>query len=100
MTSSEGPIERRLHEKIVAEFSPEKYSIVNDSPAHAGHAGAQQAAKGESHFSISIVSESFVGMSRLERNRAVHRLLAEELLGQLHALSLTLQSPDEVEKDA
>ncbi len=94
-----GPIERILREKIVTGFSPSRYSIVNDSPAHAGHAGAVAAAKGESHFSINIVSSKFSGMPRLQRNRLVHHLLADELRDHVHALTLTLQSPDEFAGD-
>lgn len=94
-----GPIERILRDKIVTGFSPSRYSIVNDSPAHAGHAGAASGAKGESHFSISIVSSRFSGMTRLQRNRLVHELLAAELREHVHALTLTLQSPEEDTRD-
>ena len=94
-----GPIERILRAKIVSSFSPTSYSIVNDSPAHAGHAGAAAGAKGESHFSLSIVSSKFSGMPRLQRNRLVHQLLAAELREHVHALTLSLQSPEEVARD-
>ncbi len=95
-TSDVGPIERRLRQKIEATFAPEECSIANDSPAHQGHAGAEDAAnKGESHFSIFIVSKHFEGRSRLERNRAVHHCLAEEMKG-IHALVLALKTPQEV----
>ncbi len=95
-TSDAGPVERRLRQKIEMAFAPEEYSIANDSPAHQGHAGAEDAAnRGESHFSMRIVSKHFEGCSRLERNRAVHRCLAEEIKG-IHALVLELKTPTEV----
>ncbi len=93
--SATGPVERRLRQKIEETFSPERCSIANDSPAHSGHAGAREAAnKGESHFSVNIVSQRFEGLSRLERNRAVHRCLAEEI-PTIHALVLDLKTPKE-----
>src|SRR5512144_1936186 len=60
---------------------------------HAGHAGARP--EGETHFRIEIVSASFQGLSRVERQRLVHRLLAAELAGRVHALSLATQTPEE-----
>ncbi len=94
--SDAGPVERQLRQKIETTFAPQECSIANDSPAHRGHAGAEEAVhKGESHFSIRIVSQNFEGLSRLERNRAVHRCLAEEMKG-IHALVLELKTAQEV----
>ena len=90
-----GPVERQLRQKIETTFAPEECSIDNDSPAHQGHAGADEAPnKGESHFSLRIVSQNFAGLSRLERNRAVHRCLAEDMKS-IHALTLDLKTPQE-----
>ena len=95
-TPEAGPVERRLRLKIETAFAPEECSIANDSPAHIGHAGAEEASsKGESHFSLRIVSQHFAGLSRVERNRAVHRCLAEEIKS-IHALTLDLKTPKEI----
>ena len=90
-----GPVEQQLRQKIEVAFAPQECSINNDSPAHSGHAGAENAVnKGESHFSLRIVSQHFTGLSRLERNRAVHHCLAEEMKS-IHALVLDLKTPTE-----
>jgi BolA protein len=41
------------------------------------------------------VSAAFDGLGRVERQRRVHAVLAEELKAQVHALSLKLATPGE-----
>jgi stress-induced morphogen len=84
----------RLETLVRAAFRPSRLSIEDDSARHAGHAGA--APGGETHFTIHMVSESFVGLSRISRSRAVHTVVGEEFQTGLHALVLILRSPDEI----
>ena len=58
-----------------------------------GHSGA--AAGGETHYNVLIVSAAFATMTRVQRSRAVHETVAHELGTGLHALSLTLRTPEE-----
>jgi BolA protein len=74
--------------KLTTAFAPARLDVVDDSARHAGHAGA--GAGGESHFNVLIVSDAFAGKSRVERQRLVYGVLAAELAGPVHALSLTL----------
>ena len=67
--------------------------VVDDSARHAGHAGAQPG--GETHYSVLVVAEAFRGMTRVARSRAVHAALAAEFSGGMHALALTLRTPEE-----
>ncbi|HTU52643.1 MAG TPA: BolA family protein [Acetobacteraceae bacterium] len=83
----------RIAAALCAAFAPGALEITDDSARHAGHAGAR--AEGETHFSVRLVSPLFRGRSRVERARAVHEALGAELRGGLHALSLTLQTPEE-----
>ena len=41
-----------------------------------------------SHFNLTLVSDSFAGMGRVQRQRAVNAVLAAELAGPVHALSI------------
>jgi BolA protein len=84
----------RIHATLVAGFNPTHIEIADESAQHAGHAGAT--AGGETHYRIVLVSEVFTGQSRLARYRAIHAALAAEFASGLHALSLTLQTPEEV----
>lgn len=83
----------RIQEKLSSELSPSHLTIVDESRKHAGHVGARPG--GETHFQVTIVSDRFSSMKRLERYRLVHQILASELEERVHALSLTLQSPEE-----
>ena len=88
-----GRVADRLRERLELGFSPERLDIVDDSHRHAGHAGSRP--EGESHFTITIVSPAFEGLSRVERQRRVYAILAEDLAGPVHALSLKALTPGE-----
>ncbi len=83
----------RLKQAIEAAFAPERLEIVDDSAEHAHHAGAREG--GQTHYSVLVVSARFAGQSRVERSRAVHAALEQEFGSGLHALSLTLRTPQE-----
>jgi BolA family transcriptional regulator, general stress-responsive regulator len=82
-----------IREKLTARFAPVRLEIEDESHRHAGHAGARP--EGETHFSIEIVSASFIGESRVARQRLVYQTLADELATQVHALALKTFSPSE-----
>lgn len=88
-----GPVAERIRRKLVEAFDPERIEVDDDSARHAGHAGARGG--GESHFNVTLVSASFAGLNRVERQRAIHAALAEELAGPVHALSLKALAPGE-----
>lgn len=85
-----------IKNKLSAAFAPSETQVIDDSARHAGHAGARPG--GETHFNVVVVATAFAGKSRLERQRLVHALLADELAGPVHALSLQLMTPDEAER--
>lgn len=82
-----------LERKITEALSPETLEIVDESHLHAGHAGARPG--GDSHFKVLIVSDAFDGKSRVDRQRLINGLLADEFAAGLHALSLTTLTPTE-----
>ena len=83
-----------IREKLSAAFAPRELIVEDDSAKHAGHSGARPG--GETHFSVRVVSESFEGLSRVERQRRVYAALAAELKQQVHALSVITLTPAEV----
>ena len=83
----------RLRAAIERQFAPVLLQVEDDSARHAGHSGA--AAAGETHFNVMLVSAHFRGLSRVARARAVHEALAPEFATGLHALGLTLRTPEE-----
>ena len=47
------------------------------------------------HWKATIISDGFTGKSMIERHRLVMGILAEELKGPIHALSLDVKTPSE-----
>jgi BolA protein len=86
-------VERAIEDKLRAAFEPEALEIENDSHRHAGHAGSP--GTGSSHFNVAMTAAAFAGKSRVDRQRAVYGVLAEELKGPVHALALSLKAPGE-----
>ncbi|HEY1933965.1 MAG TPA: BolA family protein [Acetobacteraceae bacterium] len=85
----------RLQTILEGAFAPVLLRVQDDSARHAGHAGAQPG--GQTHYNVLLVSQAFAGMNRVARSRAVHAMLAAEFAGGMHALALTLRTPQEHE---
>ncbi|MBZ9978669.1 BolA family protein [Mesorhizobium sp. BR-1-1-10] len=94
-------IQATMEDKLNKAFSPERLVILNESHLHAGHHHVESGhhaefdGTGETHFRVRIVSVNFVGMSRVERHRAVNELLADELKAGVHALAIEPAAPGE-----
>jgi BolA protein len=85
----------RIGAALQAAFAPVALEITDDSAKHARHAGRNGISGGETHYRVSMVAEALAGRSRVERYRAVHEALDAEFKSGLHALTLTLRTPDE-----
>lgn len=81
----------RIRDLLTEAFTPETLDVVDDSARHAGHAGASP--EGETHFNVTIVSDAFEGLSRVQIQRAVNMVLAAEFDSGLHALSMKASAP-------
>ena len=88
-----GIVAERMREKLTTALEPVRLDIVDESHLHAGHSGHNS--EGESHFRVEIVSLSFAGKSRVQRQRLVYEILREELATRVHALSLATYTPEE-----
>ena len=94
----EGPIATIIRRKLTDALDPTRLDIEDDSARHAGHhheGGMDARPGGESHFNLTIVSAAFAGQGRVQRQRAVNALLADQLAGPIHALSIRAMTPDE-----
>ncbi len=83
----------RIERKLEAALSPASLRIADDSESHRGHGGYREG--GETHFRVEIVAAAFDGQSRVQRQRRVYEILAEELEERVHALQLVTLTPDE-----
>jgi len=85
----------RIRQALEASFEPSVLEITDESAQHAGHAGRAGLTTGETHYRVTLVSPALAGLSRVARSRSVHEALAAEFESGLHALSLTLRTPEE-----
>ena len=75
-------------------FKPELLEIIDNSPAHAGHAGAH----GGGHYHITIVAGIFEGRSLVQRHQLIYNALGDMMKQQIHALGINALSPSEETK--
>ncbi|MCH9699106.1 MAG: BolA family transcriptional regulator [Gammaproteobacteria bacterium] len=74
-------------------LEPISLEIVDDSAAHAGHAGARD--HGGGHFQVHIVSNKFNTLSTIKRHQLVYQALQSMMPSDIHALSIQAISPHE-----
>jgi len=91
-------VQATIKRKLQAAFTPDALDVINESHKHAGHHhndGTSFDGTGETHFHIRIIAQSFATMKRLERHRAITRILADELQDSIHALTIEARAPNE-----
>ncbi len=81
-------IKQKLNESI----QPELIEIVDDSVAHAGHAGARQ---GGGHYNVTIVAKIFDGKSLIQRHQLIYQALSDLMKSEIHALGINALTPSE-----
>ena len=91
---TKGPIAAEIEKRLTEALQPLRVEVVDDSEKHRGHAGHD--ARGESHFSVQVVSAAFAGQTRVARQRMVNTALAELLADRVHALTMVTKAPGEV----
>jgi BolA family transcriptional regulator, general stress-responsive regulator len=74
-------------------LAPERLIVIDESAAHAGHAGHRPG--GETHFRVRISAGAFAGLSRLERHRRVNDAARPAFAAGLHALAIEAAAPEE-----
>ncbi|WP_293765532.1 BolA family protein [uncultured Aquitalea sp.] len=82
-----------LLEQALTALAPEHIQLDDDSAEHAGHAGARS---GGGHYTLTIVSGRFAGLSRVARHRLVYDTLGELMKTRVHALAIRALTPEEI----
>jgi BolA protein len=77
-----------IEQKLASEFDTDYLQVDNESHMHNVAPGS------ESHFKVTIVSESFADQMLIKRHRMVNSALRQELQ-QIHALALHTLTPKE-----
>ncbi len=77
-------------------LQPSYLKITDDSKFHAEH--IENPTGGLTHATITIVSEEFNNLSKIERHRLIHKSLKDALASSLHALVLKTFTEKEFEQ--
>lgn len=81
-----------IHQRLAA-LTPQNVVLEDESAQHAGHAGA---ASGGGHYRLTLVSPQFRNLSTLARHRLVYEAMGELMQREIHALSITALTPEEL----
>ena len=84
-------VAEQIHQRLNERLQPTRLEVIDESAAHAGHAGAREGR----HFSVHIVSPRFDGLGRVARHRLVYDALRSWMPRGIHALALTALTPQE-----
>eukprot|EP01083_Nonionella_stella_P053243 140913_1 len=89
------PVASSITSKLSSSLSPSFLNVANESHMH------NVPKNSETHFKVIVVSQEFDGVpSLVKRHRMINTILAEELEGPVHALSIVAKSPKQWEKMA
>ena len=78
-----------LHDALTAALAPTTLQVLDESAAHAGHAGANGLGYG-THFRVRVGSPLFANKSRVAAHRLVYDALRKFTDAGLHALAIEL----------
>ena len=88
--SSNIPTVDALRACLERALTPEVLEVIDESAAHAGHAGANGLGYG-THFRVRIGGAAFAGKSRVAQHRLVYDALQKFTDAGLHALAIEIQ---------
>jgi BolA family transcriptional regulator, general stress-responsive regulator len=86
-TTGTGITAEAIRQRLADLLTPTLLEVLDESYAHAGHAGADGTGYG-THFRVRIASPLFAGRSRVARHRLVYDALQEFVDRGLHALAI------------
>ncbi len=78
-----------IEQQLRARLAPSRLEVLDESAAHAGHAGANEQGFG-SHFRVRIASPAFAGKSRVACHRLVYDAMQNFIDQGLHALAIDI----------
>ena len=78
-----------LQARLAELLAPTQLEVLDESAAHAGHAGADGTGSG-THFRVRIASPLFTGKARVARHRLVYDALQLFIDRGVHALAIEI----------
>ena len=88
-----GPMGTIVRKKLLEKFTPSFLDIINESYMHSVPKGS------ETHFKVIVISNTFQGMSHIQKHRSVQECLKDEMKSGIHALSIVAKTDEEWAKN-
>ena len=85
-------VQETIHSKLETGLDFAHLEVINESHMHNVPAGS------ESHFKVVIISDDFQGQRLVQRHQRINQILADELAGDVHALSIQAMTREEWDK--
>ncbi|MDH3688476.1 MAG: BolA family transcriptional regulator [Gammaproteobacteria bacterium] len=82
-------IQETIRQQLAEQLEPVHLEVINESFMHSVPDGS------ETHFKVIAVSAKFEGKSLVAQHRLVNRILADQLAGPIHALTLNTLTPNQ-----
>ncbi|MDI9330075.1 MAG: BolA family transcriptional regulator [Alphaproteobacteria bacterium] len=76
-----------LQERLQSKLQPRFLEVIDESAAHAGHAGAGTEGWG-THFRVRVGDPAFSQLTRVARHRLVYDAVQDFMAQGLHALAI------------
>jgi BolA family transcriptional regulator, general stress-responsive regulator len=84
-----------IRHNLTVALKPTLLEIIDNSAAHAGHAGARQ---GGGHYNVTIVSADFEKKTLVQRHQLIYAALGDMMKHDIHALGINALTPTEENK--
>ena len=76
----------KIDKTLRKKFEPVFLEVLDESELHRGHVGFKNGI--QTHFKIVISAKIFEKMSRVSRERAIHKAIGSSMMKNIHALSI------------
>ena len=76
-----------VKKKLQSEIIVEKINVEDKSFLHKGHSGNKE---GKFHIKVSLESKELKELSKVNRNRKIHKILDNEIKNYIHSLQIII----------
>ncbi len=87
MSAAQQELAGRMAQRLRERLQPTQLEVIDESAAHAGHAGANGTGWG-THFRVRIATPLFTDLSRVARHRLVYDALQDFIAQGVHAIAI------------
>lgn len=87
MPTDQSSLANQMAQRLQDTLRPSALEVIDESGAHAGHAGANGTGFG-THFRVRIASPFFTGKTRVARHRLVYDALQDFIDQGVHAIAI------------